>query len=90
MAKIRNPQAYAAWLARKQMALTQQQNVSTYNQGGVPDQTRQNLTEEMVRQAAYQEAMDKQSQISAGTPEARTASDQLFGGKSIFEGNIFR
>lgn len=51
MAKIRNPYAYAAWLARKQMAQTQQQNVSAYDQGGVGQQTRQNLTDDVAQQA---------------------------------------
>jgi|WetSurMetagenome_2_1015567.scaffolds.fasta_scaffold02632_17 hypothetical protein len=85
MARIRNPQAYAAWLARKQMAQTQQQNVSAYEQGGVDSQTRQQLAQELAQQSI--------TDVSGSTDN----SGSIFGGKSpfvndrsLFEGNIFK
>jgi hypothetical protein len=93
LAKIKNPQAYAAWLARKQMAQTQQQNVSAYDQGGVDEQTRQRLLQVLAQQAAYQEARSQQNAVPSDTGTTiagDTASNQIFNGKSIFEGNIFK
>jgi len=93
MARIRNPEAYAAWLARKQMAQTQQQNVASYDQGGVDEQTRQQLMQEMAQRTAYADALaQQQTQTPSDLPVtgADSVSNRLFGGRSIFEGNIFR
>lgn len=63
MAKIRNPQAYAAWLARKQMDATQHQQVKSYDQGGIDEAARQRLMQEIAKQQAYQDAMQQQQQV---------------------------
>jgi len=60
MAKIRNPAAFAAWLARKQMAETQQQNVQTYtDQGAQATVMQPQLLEAIMQQAAANQALSK-------------------------------
>jgi hypothetical protein len=61
MAKIRNPAAFAAWLARKQMAQQQEQNVQKAEQQGVPAVVSQpEAIQAILQQAAMQAAMSKQ------------------------------
>jgi uridylate kinase len=69
MAKIRNPAAFAAWLARKQMAETQQQNVQTYDQQGVQATIAQpQLMEALLQQAAAQQVLSQQQVKKRETP----------------------
>jgi hypothetical protein len=94
MARIKNPEAYAAWLARKQMAQTQQQNVDAYSQGGVDEQTRQKLLAALAQQAAAKEAMAQQQGSTQSANEIfgstdKSAATQIFKGKSMFEGDLF-
>lgn len=86
MAKIRNPAAYAAWLARKQMAEQQQQNVQMAEQAASapPVQSQdQQLVAALMQQAALKEAMAKAVRRK-DTPFG--VYDELFGGATPFRG----
>ncbi len=84
MAKIRNPQAYAAWLARKQMAEQQQQNVDLLTQQGAQATVEQpQLLNAILQQAAMRQAMAK-SVHKYDSPLG--VYNELFGGDSPIPG----
>ena len=84
MAKIRNPQAYAAWMARKQMADQQAQNVQTFTEQGAQATVQQpQLLEAILQQAAMRQAMAKSVQ-KRDNPLG--VYNELFGGDTPIAG----